>query len=141
MYDKIISTRKDKNMKRFIAVLSGLLILPAFAEVAPVYYDDVVEYTDDMIDAVEEEESASQQKQVTQRQNIGRSTSRAVATGSTSSRTTGSSRAVASSPRSAQTTSRGTISRAARTPSVTSRANLLPHVQQLLLLVLRLINL
>ncbi|HNY25602.1 MAG TPA: hypothetical protein PKJ33_03620 [Alphaproteobacteria bacterium] len=34
-------------MKRFIAVLSGLLVMPAFAEVAPIYYDDSVEYTDD----------------------------------------------------------------------------------------------
>lgn len=33
-------------MKRFIAVLSGLLVMPAFAEVAPVYYDDVIEYSD-----------------------------------------------------------------------------------------------
>ena len=33
-------------MKRFVAVLSGLLIMPAFAEVAPVYYDDVIEYSD-----------------------------------------------------------------------------------------------
>ena len=30
-------------MKRFIAVLSGLLVLPAFAEVAPVYYDEISE--------------------------------------------------------------------------------------------------
>lgn len=35
-------------MKRFIAVLSGLLIMPAFAEVAPVYYDDTTEYSDDV---------------------------------------------------------------------------------------------
>ncbi len=34
-------------MKRFIAVLSGLLVLPAFAEVAPIYYDDEIEMTDD----------------------------------------------------------------------------------------------
>ncbi len=33
-------------MKRFVAVLSGLLVLPAFAEVAPINYDDVVEYED-----------------------------------------------------------------------------------------------
>lgn len=36
-------------MKRFIAVLSGLLVLPAFAEVAPIFYDDVIEYTDQEI--------------------------------------------------------------------------------------------
>ena len=34
-------------MKRFIVVLSSLLVLPAFAEVAPVYYEDFVEYADD----------------------------------------------------------------------------------------------
>ena len=33
-------------MKRLIAVLSGLLVLPAFAEVAPIYYDDTIEYSD-----------------------------------------------------------------------------------------------
>ena len=39
-------------MKRFIAVLSGILVMPAFAEVAPVYYEDVVEYSDaEMFDA------------------------------------------------------------------------------------------
>lgn len=36
-------------MKRFIAVLSGLLVLPAFAEVVPAnYYDDQLQYTDEM---------------------------------------------------------------------------------------------
>lgn len=39
-------------MKRLIVVLSGLLVLPAFAEVAPAYYyDDVIEYSDTDIDA------------------------------------------------------------------------------------------
>ena len=33
-------------MKRFVAVLSSLLVLPAFAEVMPISYDEVVEYTD-----------------------------------------------------------------------------------------------
>ena len=33
-------------MKRFFAVLGGLLVLPAFAEVAPVYYDEVIGYED-----------------------------------------------------------------------------------------------
>ena len=55
-------------MKRFFAVLGGLLVLPAFAEVAPVYYDDVIEYSDaemfddDVVveeDFVQEEESKS----------------------------------------------------------------------------------
>ena len=34
-------------MKRFIAVLSSLLVLPAFAEVAPIYYDEIIEYSED----------------------------------------------------------------------------------------------
>lgn len=52
--DKIQNNRREEfAMKRFIAVLSGLLVLPAFAEVAPVYYDDVIEYTDeDVVDDV-----------------------------------------------------------------------------------------
>lgn len=36
-------------MKRFVAVLSSLLVLPAFAEVVPVYYDEVIEYTEEEI--------------------------------------------------------------------------------------------
>lgn len=42
-------------MKRLIAVLSGLLVLPAFAEVAPIFYEEAIEYSDmepsDMTDA------------------------------------------------------------------------------------------
>ena len=34
-------------MKRFIAVLSGLLVLPAFAEVAPLYYDEIIEFSEE----------------------------------------------------------------------------------------------
>ncbi len=39
-------------MKRFVAVLSGILVMPAFAEVAPVRYENVIEYSDaEMFDA------------------------------------------------------------------------------------------
>ena len=112
-------------MKRFISVLSGLLVLPAFAEVAPVYYDDVIEYADDATVAEDSVESAAQ-KSVGQRTNINRSTSatRAVASGTTtSSRTNTASRAVASSPRTATSgTTRGTVARTAtKTPGVTTR--------------------
>lgn len=48
-----IIRREEFAMKRFIAVLSGLLVLPAFAEVAPISYDEIVEYSDDVV--VEEE--------------------------------------------------------------------------------------
>ena len=48
-------------MKRLVFVLSGLLVLPAFAEVAPIYYDDAMEFADAEIvaddDAVVAEES------------------------------------------------------------------------------------
>jgi len=118
-------------MKRFIAVLSGLLVLPAFAEVAPVFYDEIVEYTDEMIDAEnavdtdEEKEVSDQEKQVAPRTTINRSTSRAISTGTsnTAGRAKTSSRAIAST-RNSQKISRGTVSRTktpVATKSVTAR--------------------
>lgn len=41
-------------MNRLVAVLSGLLVLPAFAEVAPIFYDEVIEYSDMDVDATED---------------------------------------------------------------------------------------
>lgn len=46
-------------MKRFVAVLSGLLVLPAFAEVAPVYYDELIEYSGDIAPAEEATETVT----------------------------------------------------------------------------------
>ncbi len=46
-------------MKRFIAVLSGLLVLPAFAEVAPIYYDEVIEFSDEETSADDVVETSS----------------------------------------------------------------------------------
>ena len=117
-------------MKRFIAVLSGLLFLPAFAEVAPVYYDEIVEYTDELIDEAEEqpveEEAtkpvATKKPVVVQRNVAGRSVSRAISTGtSTNSRVNTNTRAVASSPRNATQTPRGTVSRTTKTQTVSAR--------------------
>lgn len=114
-------------MKRFIAVLSGLLVLPAFAEVAPVYYDEIAEYTDDMLADeeidVDAEQNAVQQQNVVQRNTINRSTSasRAVSSATNSSRTNTSSRAMAASPRNASNTARGTTARTARTTGVVNR--------------------
>ena len=115
-------------MKRFITVLSSLLVLPAFAEVAPVYYDEIIEYTDDVIndeDSVvqdtKKEETAN--KNVAKRTNINRSTaaSRAISSASgASARTNASSRAVASSR---STTARTTTNRSVKTPGVVSRAS------------------
>lgn len=115
-------------MKRFISVLSSLLVLPAFAEVAPLYYDEVVEYTDEMINAEDEansEASAGQKQNVAQRTTINRSTSatRAVAAGTNaSSRANTSSRAVASSPRTTTAASRATTARTTKAQNVTSRS-------------------
>ena len=112
-------------MKRFIAVLSGLLVLPAFAEVAPIYYDEVIEYNDEAIDEseqIEEETVISSKPNVVQRNVAGRSVSRAISAGTnTNSRTNTNTRAVASSPRNAQQTQRGTISRATKTQTVSAR--------------------
>lgn len=50
-------------MKRLVAVLSGLLVLPAFAEVAPISYEDVVEMSDNEIvidDAVVADEEVAE---------------------------------------------------------------------------------
>ena len=115
-------------MKRFITVLAGLLVLPAFAEVAPVYYDEIVEYTDEMIDdmdAVETEENqtventAKKKNNVSQRATTNRANSRVVSgNANVSQRGTTSSRVVASSPRSAQQVSaRGVTSRTVKTLS------------------------
>ena len=116
-------------MKRFITVLSSLLILPAFAEVAPVYYDEIIEYTDDVIndeenfvDEAKTDEIAN--KNVAKRTNINRSTaaSRAISAGTnTSSRTNASSRAVASTR--ATTARTTTTARTAKTPNVVSRGS------------------
>ena len=114
----ILLYKKEREMpvKRFISVLSSLLVLPAFAEVAPVYYDDVVEYADEMSDV--EEVAPVAQKNVQQRTTINRSTSASRAISSApnaSARTNTASRAVASSPRTATTTaSRGTVARTAK---------------------------
>ena len=116
-------------MKRFITVLSSLLVLPAFAEVAPVYYDEIIEYTDDVtndeenvVDEAKTDEIAN--KNVAKRTNINRSTaaSRAISAGTnTSSRTNASSRAVASTR--ATTARTTTTARTAKTPNVVSRGS------------------
>ena len=121
-------------MKRFIAVLSGLLVLPAFAEIAPVYYDEIIEYTDEMMnesdtqnDKVVNEQEAKQQKPVVVQRNVaGRSISRVTSAASTASNTNSrantSSRVVASSPRNAQQTQRGTVSRTTKKQTTPTRA-------------------
>ena len=114
-------------MKRFIAVLSGLLVLPAFAEVAPIYYDEIVEYTDEMIEESEQPESENQSEVTGQQQDsgqrmvIGRTTSRVAPAGNTKSRANNATRTVASSPRNAQQTSRGTVSRTVKAKTTNAK--------------------
>lgn len=119
-FENMISLyKKEREMpvKRFISVLGSLLVLPAFAEVAPVYYDDVVEYVDDTQDV--EKVDAPTQKNVQQRTIINRSTSASRMISSAqgaSGRTNTASRAVAASPRTATTNaSRGTVARSTNT--------------------------
>ena len=127
---KLLNKEGCLHMKRFITVLSSLLVLPAFAEVAPVYYDEIVEYTDDMLAdeeiVTEEAQHVAPAKNVAQRNTINRSTSasRAVsaATNSGTSRANTSSRAVATSPRSTSGSARATASRTARTNTVINRS-------------------
>ena len=40
-------------MKKLIAVLCGLMLFPAFAEVAPIYYDEMAEYVDEQAESSE----------------------------------------------------------------------------------------
>lgn len=112
-------------MKRLITVLSGLLVLPAFAEVAPIYYDDVIEYSDMELDAAEDDGAAAEEntaplpaaKQTVPTTATGRNT-----TGRTASRAVASSGAQSVAPTRA-VTSRGTTTRnasAARTATSTA---------------------
>ena len=58
-----VNRREGFIMKRLVAVLSGLLVLPAFAEVAPISYEDVVEMSDNEIvvdDAVVADEEVAE---------------------------------------------------------------------------------
>ena len=119
-------------MKRLVVVLGGLLALPAFAEVAPFFYDDVAEYTDvEMTDdgavvgdeIVAEDVAAApvvQPKPVVRMNASTRNASRAIPSSvSLGNRASNSSRAVASrgttTARTGTVVNRGTASRAATT--------------------------
>ncbi|MBD5400229.1 hypothetical protein HDR61_00560 [bacterium] len=119
-------------MKRLIAVLSGLLVLPAFAEVAPIYYEDVIEYAD--VDAVDAESTEDIQDNVvmpaaqtaakspTARTNTTRNASRAVATGGATVAPTRNVTTRGVSGRSAGTTARTTTNVNAASRSTAARA-------------------
>lgn len=124
------------SMKRFIAVLSGLLVLPAFAEVAPIYYDDSIEMvdTDLVADDVDENVAPTTDDSVTTRPVIptvptpvGRNstTGRAASRAMPASNTTGTSRNVATRGNTARTTTARTTtsSRAGVTARAPVRTN------------------
>ncbi len=130
-------------MKRFIAVLSSLLVLPAFAEVAPIYYEDLVEYSDTELPAEEEVTAEEEttvvmptvvQKAVNPRgaSASGRVASRVMPSGATNVATRGKTTRTASTTRTTNTVNatrsatpvaaasgRGTATRAARTNGAT----------------------
>ncbi len=115
-------------MKRLIAVLSGLLVLPAFAEVAPTYlYEDVTEFIaaeiapDDATDVVADEESATPDAVVNTPVRANTVTQRNVSGRTTASRATASNNRVSSSPRNSATNSRAVAARTATTTATTSR--------------------
>ncbi len=128
-------------MKRLVAVISSLLVLPAFAEIAPQYYEDevieyvdgdVTEYVDEAADnAADTTEDAATPKQpsvaAARAGASGRvSASRAVATRQTSARnrtTTGASRALtARATTAANTATRTTATRTAPSRTVNTGA-------------------
>lgn len=106
-------------MKRLIAVLSGLLVLPAFAEVAPIYYDDTIEYSDmemgNADDAIVEE---NVEEQVSPKPVLPVVTSPRNTTGRTASRAVAASGAQSVAP-TRTVTSRGTTTRNASTARTT----------------------
>ncbi len=139
-------------MKRFIAVLSGLLVLPAFAEVAPVYYDEISEeiVNEDVApeaDVVVEEDAVAVEEtdvktpvvpqRVSPRNTTGRAASRAVSAAPSSvapgrnasapsravTARTATTAPIVSATRSA--TTRGAASRAAR--AATTAQNVTPR--------------
>jgi hypothetical protein len=132
-------------MKRFAMFLGGLLVLPAFGEVAPVFYDEYdIEYADtDYADAdfIEDEDDIEEiitqtkapvkitRKQTVSRNNAAnRSTASRIVPSSTTNATSGRSSAAANSSRvvASRTTTnaspRGTASRSVSTRATTSSA-------------------
>lgn len=133
-------------MKRLVVVLGGLLALPAFAEVAPFYYDEALEYSnmeyvddgvlvDDAVVAVEDEQPVAAVKASPRISTASRNGSRAgsVTTNVNSRRALdANSRVVAARSTTSRgtvtptrtTATRGTVSRAAvnnATPGVSTR--------------------
>ena len=119
-------------MKRFVAVLSGLLTLPAFAEVAPVYYDDVIEYAEEEMPTEEVAEKTtkvvqpvSQPSNVSSRSGVnGRAASRVSpsARGTTNTSVRSVNARTSSASRNATQARTGVQTRAANARTTSSRA-------------------
>ena len=107
-------------MKRFVAVLAGLIALPAFAEVAPVFYEDVIEYVEEDVDPTapiaEADVSAPVVVPATKST---RTNGRVTATGRVSGRNAATTRTA---------TRAGVVSRTAARPTVVTRSGTLPTV-------------
>ncbi len=120
--------------KRLIAVISGLLVLPAFAEVAPIYYDtDVIEYSDaeDATTVASGDEKSSEKNEmmgaktsqkVSSARNISRVVPAATSHNTVNSRRAASARGVSSRATTARTTTndRSATTRAAVADSASS---------------------
>ena len=85
-YDKIFVTVGVKNMKRLVVVLSSLLVLPAFAEVVPTYYDEDLTFSDVELNDVDTgavEEKNDAQPETTRQATSPRTSARATTTART----------------------------------------------------------
>ena len=122
-------------MKRLVVVLGGLLALPAFAEVAPFFYDEVAEYADTEMmndgavvgdEIVAEEGTASapviQSKPMARPNALTRNASRALPTDVTSERAAGSRSVASRGALSARTTTTGGVARSNTSRAVASRS-------------------
>ena len=108
-------------MKRFVSVLSSLLVLPAFADVSTAYRDNTIEYSDNVVGVEDSVRNSGQRTNINRSASISRIISSAQNNASTRSNT--SSRAVANTQRTTATeSSRGTVARTAKTSNVTARA-------------------
>lgn len=118
-------------MKRLVFVLSSLLVLPAFAEVAPSYYDTDISFSDIEMDAVDadaidtEKDDAAVEKQITPKAQAGTSARTTKTAGRAASLRTGTTARMPSartnSARSRNISVRNTTATPVRTTSVSTR--------------------
>lgn len=113
-------------MKRFIAVLSGLLVLPAFAEIAPAYYYDelMAQYADQMPEAefINEELDDAETEMPAEQAVVPVSTTSNTASPRNATGRTASSRVMPTSSATSRTVTSRNVSNATTARNVTSRA-------------------